>query len=536
MRLRLFVALACFYLLISSREPPWADSRVMYETAVALADRQALDIQLGGPAAFFTVRDGKKYGLYPLGNVITMIPGHLLSRALVKLPGAPVEALRIFTSHIHTSLLAAACCALFLGLARREGASTRTATLLALGLGLGTIIAVYARVSYSEALQAFLFVWIVGVAFRLAEKPTAVDGALAGFASGWLFCTKAVNVLALGVVVIYVVWSARRDLRRLLWPAVAAVAAFLPWAVMTLVVNRIKTGSFFDTGYTTAGGVGVFTGPVYPAVYGFLLSPGKGIFFNSPLLLLGLLGLPSYFRRSRARGVFLVAVILAVIGPHIFFPAWYGGWVWGPRYTVPVTPLMLLPAAPWLQEVIERGGLGRLRAAGLALLGTAAVAVQAAGCAFFWDFYVRMAIALRPAAQEMSSYISTVYVPQMSPIVMHSWLAWKKVRVGGLVLPPDPPFKSYLGHWTNVDDHWRVLNFDLWPKGFFGRAGFPGWGAAIAGVLGLGLVLGTWGVVRRWRAEDGPPAEEAGAGAGARWAAAGPDRNSRVPSLRSGPG
>lgn len=499
MKVRLFCFLTCLYLLIGSREPPWADAKVMYETTVSIVDRQSLELKFDAPPFFFTVYKGKKYGLYPMGNTLAMVPSRLLYHALALLPKAPKDHLANFTSHLSSSLLAAGCCVLFFGLLEQQRISRRTAALLALALGTGTILVIYARVAYSEALQAFLMIWMTALAFRLAERPTRRDALVAGFVVGWLVTTKAINVLPVGVGLLYVGWQLRRDPRQLARTVAFAALTCLPWGILTMVLNYIKTGSPFDTGYTAAGGVPVFSGQFYPAAFGFLLSPGKGIYAFSPILILGLIGARSYFRANRSHALLVLALVASVLLPHMKFPAWPGGWVWGPRYAVMLTPLLLLPAAPWLDEWLTRG-LGRVRALLLGGLAAISAGVQAVGCFFFWDFYIRMAIALRPPSEEPLTYISTVFVPQLSPIVMHTWLAWHKL-MGAVRFPPDPPFRTVISHVPPViNDHFRGLRFDFWFLHWFEKTGPHVWGIVVLTVLGVGLIWSGVGLVRGLRA------------------------------------
>jgi hypothetical protein len=303
---------------------------------------------------------------------------------------------------------------------------------------------------------------------------------------------------------LYLAWSLRHQ--RALLGRTLGIAALtcLPWAVLTLVVNRIKTGSFLDTGYTTAGGVPVFSGQFYPAVVGYFLSPGKSIFFYSPVLLLGLIGARSYLRANRAHFWLVLGLIAAVLLPHLKFPAWPGGWVWGPRYAVSVTPLLLLPAAPWLDEWLARG-LTWLRTLALAALGAASFIVQLAGCAFFWDFYIRMALALRPAQDEGLVYIATVFVPQLSPIVMHLWLGWHKL-LGAAKLPADPPFHTVVQNFpvATMDAHFRGLHFDFWFLQWFAPSGARAWGVALLVLLLGGALWSGIGIVRGLRADRAP--------------------------------
>jgi hypothetical protein len=505
MKLRLFCFLGCLYLLVGSREPPWADAKVMYESAVSIVDNHSLELKFDAPPFFFSIHNGKKYGLYPMGNTLAIVPSRVLYKLLSHLPKAPLLPLAILTSHLSSSLLAAGCCVLFFGLLEQQRVSRRTATFLALALGTQTILVIYARVAYSEALQSFLFVWMTAVAFRLAERPTLRDAALGGFVVGWLVTTKAINVLPASVALVWVSWHLFRQPRELLRTLGVAALTCLPWAVMTMVVNHIKTGSAFDTGYTTAGGAPVFSGQFYPALIGYLLSPGRSIFFHSPVLILGLLGLRTYLRAHRPQAVLVLLLVASVLLPHMKFPAWPGGWVWGPRYSVAVTPLMLLPAAHWLDGWLTRG-LGWARSVALGGLSAAGVFVQAVGCAFFWDFYIRMALALRPAQDEGLTYISTVFVPQLSPIVMHTWLAWQKLQ-GAVKMPPDPPFRTVLASYPNVDNHFRALRFDFWYTQWFGLSGSSVWGAALLALLVAGLVWGAVGLVRAQRTSEATPGQ-----------------------------
>src|SRR5687767_3860151 len=48
-KLRLFLLLACVYMAGTSREPPWGDAHVVYETTQQLVDHGRIDVNLGGP-------------------------------------------------------------------------------------------------------------------------------------------------------------------------------------------------------------------------------------------------------------------------------------------------------------------------------------------------------------------------------------------------------------------------------------------------------------------------------------------------------
>ena len=75
---------------------------------------------------------------------------------------------------------------------------------------------------------------------------------------------------------------------------------------------------------------------------GLTLSPGKSIFLYSPPVLIGLLGLKGLRRRDPV----LALVVTTVSIVHLFFVSslrFFGSdWAWGPRYLVPLLPLLAL--------------------------------------------------------------------------------------------------------------------------------------------------------------------------------------------------
>src|SRR5262249_10919177 len=152
--------------------PPWADAHVTYDTAQAIVDRHALDIQLSGPPQFFALRGPKKYGVFPLGNVLALVPSYVVYKILRTIPGLPDRPLFALTSHLSSSLMMAGACALFYLLCRRRRATEGWAVVMTLVLGLGTICLIYARSPYSEALQTLALMWLVERTHSQAERPT----------------------------------------------------------------------------------------------------------------------------------------------------------------------------------------------------------------------------------------------------------------------------------------------------------------------------------------------------------------------------
>src|SRR3954451_17096418 len=137
MKLKLFVFFFCVFLALTSREPPWADAHVTYDTAQALVDRWSFDVHTeGGPPWLYSFHKGKKYGVFPLGNVVAMIPSYLAYKAArAAAPSLPERAVYALCSHLSSSLLMAGACVLFFYLMRRRDLGLRWSLFATFTLG-----------------------------------------------------------------------------------------------------------------------------------------------------------------------------------------------------------------------------------------------------------------------------------------------------------------------------------------------------------------------------------------------------------------
>jgi hypothetical protein len=463
---RLAGGLFFLYLLLASRERPWGDAEVYYDTTRALVDHGRLDIETSVPAYFYTVREGRKYGFGALGNVVALVPSYLAYKALRHVPGLPEGPLFALTSHLSSAALMALAGGLFHGLCRWRGASDRLATGMTLVLALATICFVYARSPYSEALQTMALLLVVERALAQARKTTDAGMAALGAASGVLVNAKLVYALVLPILAAY--WIAAhvrggRDGRRtLVRGSLLAAAAFLPFAALVLFHDWVKTGSLLQTGYAQGGPM--FSGELFPALYAYALSTGQGLFFFSPPLLLGVLGLPTAWRQQRRETALLVATIIVLVLASAKYRIWHGGYNWGPRYLVPLTPLVLLLALPWLPAALARGRR-RLRRAGVALLVAAGCLVQVVGAALYWDHYIRIAVAVEEqtgAVGWSADYLPHLYyVPQFSPIRGHWWLL-RHLLADDPDLVRDAPWRSLVTVPIDLTAHWVRLRVDWW--------------------------------------------------------------------------
>jgi len=103
--------------------------------------------------------------------------------------------------------------------------------------------------------------------------------------------------------------------------------------------SPFRTAVEASTPFTEKGLLfGVIKMPSIAALYGITLSPYRGLFFVSPILLLG------FFATKRNREFWsVIAIALAFILAIASFNGWSGGFAFGPRYLVPIIPLLGIP-------------------------------------------------------------------------------------------------------------------------------------------------------------------------------------------------
>jgi hypothetical protein len=495
---RLFVLLALLFLLSTSREPPWADSHVVYDTTQALVDQHTLEIHpSGGMQWWYWQNDGRYYGVFPLGNVIAMVPSYLAYKLLHHISALPDRPLFAFLCHLSPSLLMAAACALFFLLLRRQETSPRASAAATLALGLGTMVFIYARSPFAEALQTAALVWLVERTLAQAERPTASGMAWLALAAGTLVNAKLVYVLVLPVPLAYLVYQRRRDLRAFSRTLPIAAVVFAATIFVLLWHNHLKTGSIWKSGYREMGD-GIFAGDLVTSLWGFTLSPGKSLFLYSPPLVLALLGAPTAWRRRPAATAFLLAVSAIVVGFSAKFTMWHGDYCWGPRYLTPILPLLFLLAFPWLPEALARGR-ARLRRCFVAALVAAGLVVQLLGAAIYWDTYIRVVIAVKDqtgAQGWFTKHLSQAhFMPEFSPIRGHAWLLSHLVR-NDPDLDHDAPWKPLVPQQLQLDKSWAELRLDWWPLEWLKGGDARGATAATLLLLLLATAWSARGVAR----------------------------------------
>lgn len=185
------------------------------------------------------------------------------------------------------------------------------------------------------------------------RSPSGTSWALTGFAAGGALATKPYACLMLPALAI-LLWPGLKGMLRPEQLRISAsfVLPLLLWAVAIAIYNAARFDGPTDFGYTSAA----LTVAMPLNFMGLLISPGKGLVFYSPLVVLGALGLSRLWREDRSLAGALIVLFLTITAFSAASTYW-GDEVWGPRYIVPVAWTLLVPIAWWVDSRVRRQAL-----------------------------------------------------------------------------------------------------------------------------------------------------------------------------------
>jgi len=358
---------------------------------------------------------GRMYAQYTLGQSTAMIPLYLLGRRLAGLAHTDCAAkvappIVLLTCKLLDPILGALLAVLFYAMARLLAYPRRAALALTALLAFGTSLWPDALSNEEHTMESLFLLSAAYAALRYTklkvESRRSKVGRLwlvaMGLAAGLVFVTRVAGVIALPIFALYLVllhmhegegrrakgerrvagrgeakapplYRPLRGNRRFtvvlrpspfaLRPLGRDLLFFAVGALPSILVNAVYDAIRFGSPLATNPPSKPDQTLGYPPWLGLpnlLLSPGKGLLWYTPALLLLALAIGPFRRRFPAPTL-LFAIIC---GGYLLFYSnvnyWHGDPAWGPRYLYATLPYLILP----LGEVFGRWrGYGRPRRA-----------------------------------------------------------------------------------------------------------------------------------------------------------------------------
>jgi hypothetical protein len=254
-------------------------------------------------------------------------------------------------------------------LARALGAGRFGEGLAVVATALGSPLWAYAATGLSEPLQALTFAGALccaaaAAANRDAGRRAGRLAAAAGFFAGYAVLTKSANAAIAPLFLLPLAFGpggrpAAGGRGGLL--ARAAAGSVLPlgaWLAFEIVR--------FGRPFASYGKSQQFNHPLFDGVWRLLVGPNKGLLFFFPLLVLAVAGLVALAgrRATRLPAAAIVAVSLVTLVIYSAWWAWDGTCGWGPRFLVPLVPLLSAAAGAGVLTRPGRVAAGCLTALG----------------------------------------------------------------------------------------------------------------------------------------------------------------------------
>ena len=295
--------------------------------------------------------DGQYYSPYGIGHALYGIPFYAAGRLAEATLGLSIgradavpKAAFVCGSAVASALVV---WVVFL-FAWRLAEDRRAAAITALAVGFGTLLWPYAKFGFNAPVATLTVVGgVYGVWLGIRTRQTAAlwMGSLL-----LAFATLVRHELAL-VAVVTALWVFFEEDRRPVPTLRAWIVIGLPSlaaGLITLGYNQVRFGSIWDTGYlrdTTAT-----FGSVLEGILGLVVSPGRSVFLYSFIALPALFALARMFRRDRSTAWLLAGVSSALFLFYASLTYWDADRSYGPRYLLPVLPLVCLPLVYWFRS------------------------------------------------------------------------------------------------------------------------------------------------------------------------------------------
>jgi hypothetical protein len=351
---------------------------------------------------------------------------------------------------------------------RRAGAGA--AFLVALLIGVGTVVVPYSTMLFAQVPSAFFLF----LAFVWREERPLLAGLAAGVAGAcFYFCIPAAVVLA--------VFALRHSMRT----GVRFILGGVPVAILLAVYQWICFGSPFRTPTEMSAGFtdekllfGVMRAPKLEALWGITFSPYRGLFYACPVLLFAFAGAFVMIRRrihlrDLGASAAITALFLLLVSSYSW---WDGAWAFGPRFLLPIVPMLAVPMLFAAHRVRPLW----------VIAGVLSIAINIAATAV--DPMPSQAI-----RNPIGDYIAPTLITGRLPEPARAALQRESAEVGHVGINPISPWWAMnLGELVfGLGSAWSLLPVGLWV--------FGGW-------VGVGRMA------RRMFSSLTPPARDGGAG------------------------
>lgn len=282
-------------------------------------------------------QDGERFMVYNLGQTAIFIPIYLLATLTSDNEGNIYYNAAFIVSFINL-IIHALCCLLLYKIAILLGATKFKSYFVALVFCLTSYSFSFAQSTYEHHFEMF---FILLSYYYILSTNTRQSGLLAGIAITLGLIFRSTSILAIPGLLFLAT-----NKQRLYF-----TFSTIPGILIILGYNYFRFGNPFESGYNIAwqlthgNDIKFWSLSKIPqSLYGLLFSPAKGLIFFSPTIILSFFAFKIFWQKHTriTLSIILLCFLYLIIFSMNF--AWHGSiWSFGPRYILPILPLLYLP-------------------------------------------------------------------------------------------------------------------------------------------------------------------------------------------------
>jgi hypothetical protein len=242
----------------------------------------------------------------------------------------------------------------FLKLLQHLRLTTLQQSLTILLITFGSNIMYYAidKPTYSHIYSFTLIAAFLWYAFSLTEKYSPGKVLLLTFIGGWIFITRPVNV-SVFLILPFIFRQHFPQIKASIRLQPLRVLLLAPGLIMPMVLfvmYKIATGHFFIYSYGNEG-----FNFLHPELWRFMSDYNNGVFAYMPLLMMPVLLLPLWYKKSEKRLISgSLLTILAALYIHSSWYCWWYGFSFGARTMLDFVPVYGLLIALSLRDTPQK--------------------------------------------------------------------------------------------------------------------------------------------------------------------------------------
>jgi hypothetical protein len=305
-------------------------------------------------AYWVAVVDGHYLSIYPIVTPVLLAPFYILPFLLMKLVHIPIDMFNpgfVVIVKIMEKLSAsmiASVSVIFVFLSVRELITKRTAIIVALVFAFATNTWTISSQGLWQHGLVELFLAMSIYLVLINEKKASYKRIIClGIISGLFGFNRPVDSILL-ISIIYYILSLRD--RRIAYYFCAMFISGVPF----LIYNLHYFGSLFGGMNLLLGSFNGPSGLIMPFM-GLLISPSRGLFVYTPILLFSILGYLRIFQLTNSRirdFLFILGIsILALIIVYASFGMWWAGWSYGPRFLTGMLPALAVFLGLYVRDI-----------------------------------------------------------------------------------------------------------------------------------------------------------------------------------------